>query len=46
MDATNSIQLFFLNFCITAIGLEQQLQEIVISKEQRTLEETLKQILR
>jgi dynein heavy chain len=34
-----------IDFCVTAIGLEQQLQAIVISKEQRTLEETLKQIL-
>ena len=34
-----------IDFCVTAIGLEQQLQAIVISKEQKTLEETLKQIL-
>ena len=34
-----------IDFCVTAIGLEQQLQAIVISKEQKPLEETLKQIL-
>ena len=34
-----------IDFCVTAIGLEQQLQAIAISKEQKTLEETLKNIL-
>ena len=34
-----------IDFCVTAIGLEQQLQAIVISKEQKALEETLKSIL-
>ena len=34
-----------IDFCVTAIGLEQQLQAIVISKEQKALEETLKTIL-
>ena len=34
-----------IDFCVTAIGLEQQLQAIAISKEQKTLEETLKNTL-
>ncbi len=34
-----------IDFCVTAIGLEQQLQALVISKEQKALEETLKNIL-
>ena len=34
-----------IDFCVTAIGLEQQLQAIVISKEQKQLEETLKGIV-
>ncbi|MCQ2817037.1 MAG: hypothetical protein MJ252_07210, partial [archaeon] len=34
-----------IDFCVTAIGLEQQLQALVISKEQKILEETLKGIL-
>jgi dynein heavy chain len=33
-----------IDFCITPIGLEQQLQGVVISLEQKALEETLKQI--
>lgn len=34
-----------IDFCVTSEGLTQQLQAVVISKEQKSLEETLKQIL-